>query len=75
MLGIIGKNGAGKVHFVENPFAGDFSLPQLYPCTGGIASLLEVGTGFHPQNDRTGEYLYEWFHHGDDPRRSYPQVG
>ena len=27
------------------------------------------------RNDRTGEYLYEWFHHGDDQGGDYPQVG
>ena len=39
VLGIIGKNGAGKSNFVENPFAGDFSYCRLYPCTGGVLPL------------------------------------
>ena len=36
-----------------------------------------AGSGYRlsSRNDRTGEYLYEWFHHGDDQGGDYPQVG
>ncbi|WP_309396194.1 polysaccharide ABC transporter ATP-binding protein [Cerasicoccus maritimus] len=48
-LGLIGRNGAGKSTFLKllsriiTPTTGRFSME------GKIASLLEVGTGFHPE--------------------------
>ena len=48
-LGIIGRNGAGKTTLLKllsritNPTAGEIKI------RGRVASLLEVGTGFHPE--------------------------
>lgn len=49
ILGIIGKNGAGKSTLLK--LLSRVTAPTIgkITCHGRIASLLEVGTGFHPE--------------------------
>ena len=66
VLGIIGKNGAGKSTLLK-------ILSRVTSPTAGC--IRARGYRLSSRNDRTGEYLYEWFHHGDDQGGDYPQVG
>lgn len=49
ILGIIGRNGAGKSTLMKLLSRVTAPTSGLIQCRGRIASLLEVGTGFHPE--------------------------
>ena len=52
------QNGAGKSTFTED-FISDITYNRNHLRNGRIASLLEVGTGFHPEMTEPREYISE----------------
>ena len=49
VLGIIGKNGAGKSTLLKNSISNHSPATGNIKMKGRVASLLEVGTGMHPE--------------------------
>jgi len=58
VLGIVGKNGAGKSTLLKILSKVTFPNAGYFNINGRVASLLEVGTGFHPElTGRENVYL------------------
>jgi lipopolysaccharide transport system ATP-binding protein len=67
VVGLIGANGSGKstllkiLSRITEPTQGEVKI------RGKVASLLEVGTGFHPELTWARKCIHQWSHPRNDP--------